>query len=418
MAETRKRGGIVAALSDRNYRIYCAGSTVSLVGMWIQRVAVAWLAWTLTESATWLGILALADLAPSMLFAPFAGALADRIDRLRMIWATQVAQMIQALALIGLTVADAIDIWWLLALTFVLGIATAFNAAARLAILPTLVPDSVFPSVVGMESATYNVARFIGPAISGIVIASFGLVAAFVVNACTYVAVLVAIAFLRPLREEVAHIGRRAGIWRETWDGLAYAFAHPGLRPVLFLLAASALTLRAVPELLPGFAERVFAGGAVALSMLTSAVGLGALLGAVWMAERGRLAGLGNITLTALYVGTAAFLGFVATAEMGIALGFAVVAGFAMVCLGAGVQTLMQSMVEGQMRGRVMSLYAMLHRGGPAFGAVLLGALADAIGLRLAVAIGGTVSLLAAVALTRAMRGVPAREIERQRTSR
>ncbi|HEX9835238.1 MAG TPA: MFS transporter, partial [Alphaproteobacteria bacterium] len=145
MAETRKRGGIVAALSDRNYRIYCAGSTVSLVGMWIQRVAVAWLAWTLTESATWLGILALADLAPSMLFAPFAGALADRIDRLRMIWATQVAQMIQALALIGLTVADAIDIWWLLALTFVLGIATAFNAAARLAILPTLVPDSVFP---------------------------------------------------------------------------------------------------------------------------------------------------------------------------------------------------------------------------------------------------------------------------------
>lgn len=418
MAETRKRGGIVAALSDRNYRIYCAGSTVSLVGMWIQRVAVAWLAWTLTESATWLGLLALADLAPSMLFAPFAGALADRIDRLRMIWATQVAQMIQALALIGLTVADAIDIWWLLALTFVLGIATAFNAAARLAILPTLVPDSVFPSVVGMESATYNVARFIGPAISGIVIASFGLVAAFVVNACTYVAVLVAIAFLRPLREEVARKERRAGIWRETWDGLAYAFAHPGLRPVLFLLAASALTLRAVPELLPGFAERVFAGGAVALSMLTSAVGLGALLGAVWMAERGRLAGLGNITLTALYVGTAAFLGFVATAEMGIALGFAVVAGFAMVCLGAGVQTLMQSMVEGQMRGRVMSLYAMLHRGGPAFGAVLLGALADAIGLRLAVAIGGTVSLVAAVALTRAMRGVPTRVVERQRTSR
>src|SRR5690242_12367601 len=174
------------ALSSRNYRLYASGNFVSLIGTWLQRIAVGWLAWQLTHSGTWLGLVAFADLFPTVIVSPFAGAVADRRDRLGVIVATQVASTAQAALLAVLVWSGWIEIWSLFFLTLLLGVCGAFNQPARLALIPSLVDRSVLASAVAINSISFNLARFIGPAAAGLVIAEGGIALAFVVNAVTY----------------------------------------------------------------------------------------------------------------------------------------------------------------------------------------------------------------------------------------
>ena len=380
---------IAAALAQTNYRAFTIGNAISLIGTWLQRVAVGWVAWQLTKSGTWLGLVAFADLFPTVLLSPFAGALADRFQRLRIVIITQVIAMFQAIALSALVYADMMTIERLFALTVALGVANALNQPARLALIPSLVDREHLPSAVAINSIVFNSARFVGPAAAGLAIAHGGIGVAFLVNALTYVAFLGALALIRLTPDELAPT--RRSFLSDTAEGYAYAAKHPGIGPMLLILTITSLSTRAFVELLPGFADAVFGRGPEGLAWLTAATGLGAMAGGMWMAQRAGTEGSTRLIVGNVLVMSAALIGFVATRHFGFAFCCLLVAGFSLVVNGIGAQTLVQYAAAPHMRGRVMAIYGMIFRGGPAIGALVMGTLSSLIGLQLAVGAGAVV---------------------------
>jgi MFS family permease len=379
-------GNIARAFASRNYRLFAAGNAISLIGTWLQRVAVGWLAWQLTHSGTWLGLVAFADLFPTVVLSPWAGALADRRDRVRVIRVSQIVAMSQATLLAVLTGFGIITIWSLFVLAVLLGIANAVNQPARLALIPSLVERVNLPSAVAINSIIFNGARFIGPALAGIVIAEGSIALAFAINAASYIAFLLALAGLKGVREDRGHADRK--FLAAMIEGYVYAARHPGIGAMLLLMAVTSLGTRGFIELLPGFADNVFGRGPQALAWMTATVGLGAVFGGLWMVRRPAIAGLTSVVFANTLLMTAALLSFAATAQFWIALPCLGVAGFGLVVSGIGAQTLVQSAVATAMRGRVMALYGMIFRGGPALGALVMGMASEHIGLRAPVAAG------------------------------
>lgn len=374
------------ALSHRNYRAYTIGNSISLIGTWMQRVAVGWLAWQLTHSGTWLGLVAFADLFPTVLMSPLAGALADRHDRRKVVQITQLMAMSQAVVLAVLTAADRIDIYTLFTLTLLLGVANALNQPARLALIPDLVERSALSSAVALNSIVFNSARFIGPAVAGFVIAHGSIALAFAVNAASYIAFQVALLIMR--FPQSAPIVRKGHILGNTLEGYSYAMRHPGLGPMIILLAVTSLGSRAFVELLPGFADAVFHRGPQGLAWLTAVTGLGAMAGGFWMAQRGSIEGLTGLLVANVLAMAAALIGFTATDLFWVAMPCLFLAGISLVINGIAAQTLIQSATASAMRGRVMGLHGMIFRGGPALGALIMGAASSHFGLRLPVAAG------------------------------
>ncbi|MEE8559167.1 MAG: MFS transporter [Alphaproteobacteria bacterium] len=393
MAKLIDFSSISRALGERNYRIYTSGAAVSLLGLWVQRIAVGWLTWELTRSGTWLGLIAFADLFPTVVLTPIAGVIADRMDRRHMSIIAQSLAMVQAVLLSGLTIGGLIDIRALFGLTLFLGVVTSFGTAARLSLIPNLVSREHLSSAIAINSAVFNIARFLGPAVGGVIIVASGVGPAFAFNAATFVVFLVALSRVRVLSTETAGKSED-GVMSQVVEALRYARTHPGIGPMLLLLIATALGGKAYMELLPGFADDVFGRGAEALAQFTAAAGLGALVTALWLAQRGVVVGLTLITISSVLVGGLTILLFTASDIFWVALPCTLVAGAAMAVTGTGTQTLMQNTVAGAMRGRVMSLYGVIFRGAPALGALIMGALSEIIGLRLAVAGGGVLCLL------------------------
>jgi predicted MFS family arabinose efflux permease len=378
---------IVRALHNRNYRIYATGNFISLCGTWLQRIAVGWLAWQLTHSGTWLGLVSFADLFPTVVLSPIAGTLADRHDRVALIKSTQLLAMGQAIALAAMTYAGAMTIGWLVALALAMGIVNAINQPARLALIPSLVDRPNLASAVAINSTIFNSARFLGPAVAGVVIAQGSIELAFAVNATTYVAFYIALHRIRLTAEAPVPPSRR-NFLQDSLEGYFYVARHPGIGPMMVLMCATSLGSRAFIELMPGFADAVFGRGAQGLAWLTATTGLGAMVGGVLMASRGEPRGLTRLVIGNVLVMSFALLAFTATTSFWFALPCLFVAGFSLVVNGIGAQTVIQTAVDGAMRGRVMSLYGMIFRGGPALGALVMGTSASQVGLRLPVACG------------------------------
>jgi len=383
-------GNIALALSHRNYRVYIGGNAIQLVGTWMQRVSVGWLVWTLTHSGTWLGLMSMGEFLPALFVSPLAGVLADRRDRVRIIRVTQLYGCFTAALLAILVATGFISSHVLFALVVLLGINQGIAQPARLALIPTLVDREGLPSALAINSIVFNAARFIGPAIAGVLIARVNIAAAFGANALTYIAFQISLANLRdipPLPVRAAQNAIRASL-----EAYSYAVRHPGIAPMLLLFAVTTIGTRGFIELFPGFADSVFHRGPQGLAMLTSTVGLGAICGATWMAMRPGLAGLAAVVLGHTLMMSLAILAFTATDRFYLALPCVFVAGAAMTITGTGAQTLIQAAVDGRMRGRVMALYGMIFRAGPAIGAVLMGWASEHVGLRLALAIGALTS--------------------------
>jgi predicted MFS family arabinose efflux permease len=383
-------GNISRAFAHRNYRVYISGNSISLIGWWLQRVSVGWLAWTLTHSGTWLGLVSLADFLPVLVLSPFAGVLADRRDRVRIIRITQLCGCLQASLLAILVATGWITVWLLFALVLLLGIASALAQPARLALIPSLVDRTSLPSALAINSVVFNTARFIGPAIAGVVIADVGIAAAFAANAVGYIAFQISLAMLRDLPP--LPVGERQNAIRSSVEAYAYASRHPGIGPMLLLFAVTTIGTRGFIELFPGFADSVFARGPQGLAMLTSTVGLGAIFGGAWMVLRPAISGLAGVVLGHTLLMSLAILAFTATDRFYLALPCVFVAGAAMTITGTGAQTLIQAAVDSRMRGRVMALYGVIFRAGPAVGAVLIGMASDHFGLRLPLALGALAS--------------------------
>ncbi|HEX5318954.1 MAG TPA: MFS transporter [Stellaceae bacterium] len=389
----RPAGGldnISRAFSHRNYRIYTSGNGVSLIGTWLQRVAVGWLTWTLTHSGTWLGLVSLADFLPVLFLSPLAGVLADRHNRLATIRVTQLIGCAQATVLAILVAAGWITVEVLFSLVLALGVANAIAQPSRLALIPTLVSREALASAVAINSIVFNLARFIGPAVAGILIARFSVAAAFAANAVSYLAFQVAILRMRDL-PELPPVGRQNAL-RASLDAYLYAGRHAGIGPMLLLFIVTTIGTRGFVELFPGFADGVFHRGPEGLAMLTSTVGIGAIFGGLWMLMRPALTGLTALVMVATLSMSLAVLAFTASDRFYLALPCVFIAGAAMTITGTGAQTLIQAAVDSRMRGRVMALYGMIFRAGPAVGAVLMGTLSEHFGLRLPLAVGAAVS--------------------------
>jgi MFS family permease len=409
---------ITSAFRNRNFAIYTAGYVVSNTGLWVQRLAVGWLSWTLTESAFWVAAVAMADLAPVVILGMFGGVLADRVSRLRVAVICQIVQSIQAIALFTLVYLDMINIEMLFGFTLILGASAGFDQPARQSLVFSLVKREDLTAAVAINSIVFNTARFIGPAIAGIVIATFGIATAFALNAMSFCAVFVALAMLRiPATEHVSK--HRMSVMADLLLGLRYTARHKILgRLVLYALAFS-LLVRPLNELLPAITELVFGHGATGLAILTSARGVGALVAGLILAKRTQIEGITRHLVLAMLAGTISVFGLLATGNIWIGVLSLAVFGYAASTAGVGTVTLIQVTVDNRRRGRVLSLNGLIMRGVPSLGAIVMGWVADRTGLYWPLAIGAgafCVIYISAVRWERKIRHIASRPAAIQST--
>ena len=385
---------IIHALRTPNFGIYTAGHSVSLVGLWMHRVATGWLTWELTRSGTWLGLIAMAELFPMVIVGPFAGAAADRWNRLAVTKVTQGLILIIAGMLSVLAATGHITIGLLFALTAALGIVESFNHPARQALIPSLVQRADLASAVAINSITFNFARFLGPALAGFVLVAAGAFAVFAASAACSAVFLLALARIRLAAPDKPALAR-ASFLSDLQEGFRYSMTHPGLSAIFILMIVTTMAGRPFLELLPGFAAEVFASGPSGLAAMTSTVGAGAILAGFWLGARQGNTGLTRIVLAYSLVLAAAVLIFAATDRVWIALPALGLAGFSMSATGISLQTLIHLAANPFMRGRVLSIHGLIFRGGPALGALLMGWLSERFGLRLPVFLGALLVIAA-----------------------
>lgn len=389
---------IKRALGIRNYRIYTSGNIVAHFGMWAYRIGLLSLTWELTGSAFWLGAMAMADLFPTVVLSPLAGALTERINRMGMMRFTVIFTAVQSTALGLLCLSGTATIAVVFTLALLLGIVLAVNHPMRLVIVTNLVTKEAVPSALAINSLVFNVARVAGPSVAGGIIAAAGddstlLGTAIVFGFCAAGHVVFAAALFLVRMTSLA-IPKKSSALRhipaEIMEGFRYAAGHPGIGPLLFILFTVGVTARGYADLLAGYVDTVFGLGTDAFGIMLSSVGLGAVLGGLWLAQRGQVQGLTTLFLSYLLVLALVLLLFTATDSFYLAVVCVFVAGFAQTVAGTGEHTLIQTAVDEHLRGRVVSLYGAVSRGTPALGALIMGAIGDEIGLRWPIA-GGAV---------------------------
>lgn len=386
------------ALAGRNYRLFFAGQGVSLVGTWMTRLATGWLVFRLggADAAWLLGVVSFAGLAPTFFVAPLAGALVDRWDRHTVLVVTQVLSLVQsaALAWVAFAAGPGTGTVWLIAgLSVLQGLVNAFDMPARQSLLVQMVSRREdLPNAIALNSSLVNGSRLVGPAAAGAVIAAAGEAWCFVVDAVSYLAVLAALLAMRLPKTERP---RPAGsLGRHVAEGVRYAFGFAPIRALLLLLALVSFAAMPYSVLLPVFAADVLGGGPHTLGLLSAASGVGALAGALYLASRSSVLGLGRVIVAAALVLGAALVGFSQSGALWLSAGLLVLTGAGMMVQMAASNTLIQTMVDEDKRGRVMSFFGMAFQGAAPFGSLLAGWLAGHVGVRAVVTGSGVLVLL------------------------
>jgi MFS family permease len=394
-AQGRPFPSVARALRHRNYRLFFMGQGTSLIGTWLTRVATAWLVYRLTGSAMLLGVTGFAGQIPAFLIAPAAGVLVDRWNRHRVLLVTQTLAMVQSGMLAALTLGGVITVWHVIALALFQGAINSFDMPARQAFVVQMVESREdLPNAIALNSSMVNAARLVGPSLAGFLIAAVGEGWCFAIDAVSYIAVLASLAAMRiPPRTVLRKTGR---FLAELGDGLRYASGSVPIRAILLLLACVSLVGMPYMVLMPVFAARVFGGGAHTLGVLMACAGAGAMGGALWLASRRSVLGLGRTLVVGAFAFGGGLVAFSFTSTLGLAVPALVVAGAGMMVQMASSNTLIQTLVDEDMRGRVMSLYAVAFFGMAPFGSLLGGWLGGRIGAPEAVRLGGGIVLLAA----------------------
>jgi MFS family permease len=398
-AGRRRRVAAFSSLRHRNFRLFFSGQMISLVGTWMQSVAEAWLLYRLTGSAVLLGVLGFVNQIPIFLLSPVGGLVADRWKRQRVVIATQVSSMLLAFTLASLTLSGRIRVWEIITLSGLLGVVNAFDVPARQAFLIEMVGREDLLNAIALNSSMFNGARVAGPAIAGILVAWIGEGWCFLLNGVSYLAViagLLMIQIVNPLMIEVA-----GSPFEKLKEGFRFARHTMPIRALLLLLAVVSLTAMPFTVLMPIFADRVLHGGASAYGTLMGAIGVGAVIGAMILAVRQRLRGLGNVVAFAAIGFGAALILFGASRWYWASLVILTLAGLGMMLQFTSTNTLIQAMVPDRLRGRIMSLYSMMFLGTTPLGALAVGTMAAHIGAPLTVAIEGAVSLTGGIVFAR-----------------
>lgn len=383
------------SLRHRSFRLYFLGQVFSLHGTWMQNVAQAWLVYRLTGSSAMLGLVAFCSLIPVLLFALYGGVLADRYNRRRLLFTAHSLSMIQALLLAALTLTGAVQPWHIVVLALMLGFVHALEMPARHSLVAELVPRSDLSNAVALNSSAFNVARFLGPSLAGILVAAVGEGWVFVVNGLSFTAILAALVAIRvPLH---AAEGPRAGVRSYIREALRFAGRQPHVRAGLLLISVMSTVAAATTVLMPVFAKEEFGGGSVELGWLLGAMGLGSLVGALRLAQRTDHTGIDRVIGVAGVAAGLALLLFAWFDRLFVGLAILTIVGFCHTTLVASTNTMIQLVVEDRLRGRVMSLFATVFIGLMPIGSLSAGGLAHFLGAPLTLAGFGVLSLLGSV---------------------
>jgi MFS family permease len=381
-------GSVGRALRHPNYRLFFIGQSISLIGTWITRVATSWLVYRLTYSALLLGVIGFAGQIPTFFLAPLAGVWVDRWDRHRVLVATQVAAMVQSALLAIFALSGTITVVHVLVLSACQGVINAFDMPARQAFLVELIEDREdLPNAIALNSSMVNGARLLGPSIAGVLIATYGEGWCFAIDAASYLAVIASLLAIQVPARAVRRSARP--MLAELREGWRYAMRFAPIRAVLLLLALVSLMGVPYTVLMPVVAGEVLHGGAHTLGFLMAASGLGALTGALYLASRRSVLGLGRLIALAAIVFGAALIAFSRSTVLWLSLVLLLITGMAMMVQMAASNTILQTLVDEDKRGRVMSFYTMAFFGTVPFGSLLAGVLAARIGAPDTIAIGG-----------------------------
>lgn len=396
---------MLRALSSRNYRLFFAGQSVSLVGTWMQQVAMSWLVYRLTGSALLLGVVGFVSQIPTFFLAPVAGVLADRWRRRPLLLATQTLAMAQAAVLAVFVLTGTTPVWLIVALSALLGVVNAFDIPIRQSFVVELVEKKEdLGNAIALNSSMVNGARLIGPSIAGVLVATLGEGICFLINATSYLAVIIAIAAMR-LKPVPRRPGRKH-ILHELREGFGYAFDFKPIRYILMLLGLVSLMGMPYVVLMPIFAREVLHGGAHTFGFLMASVGIGAFCSTLYLASRTSVIGLGRVIAVAACVFGFGIAGFALSNSLVLSPLFLALAGFGAMAQIASSNTILQTIVDDDKRGRVMSFFTMSFMGATPIGSLMAGVVANRIGAQNTLLIGGVACLLGGALFGRELRNL------------
>jgi MFS family permease len=385
------------SLKSRNFKLFFYGQSISLIGTWMQKTAVSWLVYQLTGSALLLGVVGFVSLIPSLLLSPYAGSLVDRHNRYRILVITQVASMMQAVALAGIIFFGYHNILLIILLSLIQGVINAFDMTCRQSLMVEMVDDKEdLPNAIALNSTMVNFARIAGPAVAGIILSAFGTDFCFIGNFLSYIPVLICL-FMMKLQVSVIHKSEKS-IWAELEEGFKYVSGDKELSSMILMLGMSSLFVMPFNTLMPMFAKDIFNGDARTFSWFESAAGLGSIASAIYLANLKNSNGLIKMVAIAGVIlgGSLLFLAY--APQLPFALFFMTLAGVGMMAQTSAINTYIQTHSIPEMRGRAISYYVMAYQGIIPIGSLLIGWAANLIGPRQAIFIEGLIGITATVA--------------------
>jgi len=383
-------------LQSRNYRLFFIGQFISLIGTWIQQIAVSWLVYKMTNSVFLLGLVGFVSQFPTFVITPFAGVWSDRFNRHKILVWTQTLSLIQALVLAILVLSGAITVWQIILLSLFIGCVNAIDMPNRQSFVIYMIDDrNDLGNAIALNSAMFNGSRLIGPFIAGVLIATVGEGICFLINALSYIAVIVAI-----LSMNTDHIKvniSKTSVMEELKEGFTYVFGNTRIRAMLILVSLTSIMGVPFIVLMPAFAKDILQGGPHTLGFLMSALGAGALLGAFYLASRTNIKGLQKIINMGAFIFGIGLIGFSFSRSLWISILMVFIAAFGMMVQVASTNTWLQTNVDDDKRGRTMSFYVVSFMGMAPFGSLLAGSVAGFIGVPYTIFTGGTVCILGAI---------------------
>lgn len=388
---------ILRGFQHRNFRLFFVGQSLTMIGTWMQHIAVSWLMYRLTNSAFMLGMTGFCLQIPILLVSPFAGVWVDRYNRRRLLLVTQTLALAQALLLAALTFSGLVQVWHILAVSLFLGTVNAFANPTRGTFLLEMVESKAhLPNAIALNSLIMNSARFVGPSLAGVVLTFAGEAWCFLLNALSYLALMVALAMMR-VKPIEAH-ARHEHWLQDLKQGLRYAFGFLPSRRLLLLVAAISITTSPYQHMMPLFAAEVFGGDSRTLGLLISCAGAGAFVGTAYLAGRTSLRGLSRIIIGASFCASVGLMLFSQSRLLPLSLALMLPIGFGLIVTAASTNTILQTIADEDKRGRVVAIYGTCFLGTPPIGNFVAGAVAQHIGAPATLFLFGAVGTLAAAA--------------------
>ncbi|MDY0254122.1 MAG: MFS transporter [Tenuifilaceae bacterium] len=393
------------ALRNRNFRLFFMGQIVSLMGTWIQNIALGWLVYRLTDSAVWLGVIGFSGQIPALFLTPFAGVFADRLDRRKVLIVAQVVPMILAFTMGTLILTDIVQVWHIALIAALNGVVIAFDNPFRHAFLVDMIGDKeLLQNSIALNSTLFNSARFIGPMIGGFLIAWVGEGICFMINGVSFLGVVFSLVAMnvKPVNRNPHH----ASVFSDLVEGARYAFSFKPIRFLLLLVVTTGFFGLPFQVFMPVFAKDILGGGSQLLGFLTGALGAGALTGAIYLASRKNVSTLPKLILSSAIVFALGLMSMSLSTSIALSLVLLYITGFGMIVQYASTNTLIQTIVDDGKRGRVMSLYGMSFLGVTPLGSLLLGTISGSIGVQITLLASSVVCLVAVAIYSRRVKVV------------